>query len=448
VGRRVIGILILLAILSVAGIIATQIYWLDKAFKVQQTQIDLRKDQAQAEAKIFNDRVTIALTNVTNQILTITNDPAELFQSVKQIRPNYFTVAINDTLNPYLLETLLRSEFERRNIGENFEYGIYDCFTDSIVYGDYVALTEDSNKTDYSGEAPQVKWDKDGHYFGVFFPDRVPFEIEETKPQVSTWAFSAIITLIVFCFFAYAIYLILKQKKLSEMKTDFINNMTHELKTPISTISLSSEVLMNPKIQEQPDRLNRYATLIYNENQRLRMQVDKVLQLATIDKESANLKFTDIDLHELIKQTTEAISLVQSENGMKISLNLKATNPWISGDKVHITNVINNLIDNAQKYSGDHPQITVSTRSQSGKILFMVADNGIGIPQKSLPYIFDKFYRVPTGNRHDVKGFGLGLFYVKQMVNAHNGDINATSELGSGTTFTIEFPNIKTDGKS
>ena len=446
-GRRVIGILILLAIISVAGIIATQIYWLDKAFEVQQTQIDLRKDQAKAEAKLFNDRVTIALTNVTNQILTITNDPAELFQSVKQIRPNYFTVAINDTLNPYLLETLLRSEFERRNIGENFEYGIYDCFTDSIVYGDYVALNEEASATDYSGEAPQVKWDKDGHYFGVFFPDRNPFEIEGTRAKVSTWAFSAVITLIVFCFFAYAIYLILKQKKLSEMKTDFINNMTHELKTPISTISLSSEILMGTKIREQPDRLNRYATLIYNENQRLRMQVDKVLQLATIDKESANLKFTEIDMHELISQTTEAIALVHSEKGMNISLDLKAKKSLISGDKVHITNVVNNLIDNALKYSPDNPEIKISSENKADKFVLDIADNGIGIPLKALPHIFDKFYRVPTGNRHDVKGFGLGLFYVKQMINAHNGSIEAKSKLSVGTTFTLGFPNLKNNGK-
>src|SRR5690554_2083989 len=220
-GRKVIGILILLATVSVVGIIATQIYWLNKAFRVQQTQLDLRKEQATAESKQFNDRVTIALTNVADEILSINNDPADLFQAVKQIRPNYFTVAINDTVHPYLLESLLIREFERRNIAENFEYGVYDCFTDSIVYGDYIALNADTASSNIT-KSPQIKWDKDGHYFGVFFPDRTIYETQITNPKVGTWAFSAIISLIVFVFFAYAIYLIIRQKKLSEMKSDFI----------------------------------------------------------------------------------------------------------------------------------------------------------------------------------------------------------------------------------
>jgi two-component system phosphate regulon sensor histidine kinase PhoR len=430
-----------LAIVSVAAIIATQVYWLNKAFKVQQTQIDLREDQAKAEAKQFNDRVTIALTNVTNELLTINNDPAELFQAVKQIRPNYFTVAINDTVHPYLLESLLRQEFQERNIGENFEYGVYDCFTDSIVYGDYVALNEQSDTSNYKGEAPQIKWDKDGHYFGVFFPDRSPFEFEAPSSKVSAWAFSAVISFIVFTFFAFAVYMIIKQKKLSEMKTDFINNMTHELKTPISTISLSSEVLLSDTIKDQPERLKNYANLIYNENQRLRLQVDKVLQLATLDRKHLDLKREAIDLHHFIYKAKESAALVKSENGLDIELHLQAEKHTIYGDPVHISNVIHNLLDNALKYSPDKKgNIEVATSNRKNTIKMAVRDYGLGIPQKSIPYIFDKFYRVPTGNRHDVKGFGLGLYYVKQMVDAHNGKIEVTSKEGKGTTFTVTIP--------
>jgi len=439
-GRKLIGILILLATVSVAGIIATQIYWLDKAFKVQQTQLDLRKEQATSESKQFNDRVAMALTNVANEILTINNDPAELFQAVKQIRPNYFTVAINDTVHPYLLESLLKSEFLRRNIGENFEYGVYDCFTDSIVYGDYVAINDDTTQTNYTASSPQIKWDKDGHYFGVFFPDRTIYETHIAKPQVSTWAFSAIISLIVFLFFAYAVYLIIRQKKLSEMKSDFINNMTHELRTPISTISLSSEILLSDKIKDQPERLKNYAQLIYNENQRLRLQVDKVLQLASLDKKGVEINYQQLNLHEIIKNAVESITLVRASDEITIDMNLNAQNPVMSGDPVHISNVIHNLLDNACKYSNSHTEIGITTSNIPDHLIIKVKDNGIGIPRKSIEYIFDKFYRVPTGNVHDVKGFGLGLYYVNQIVLAHRGKISVKSSEGEGSIFKLQFP--------
>lgn len=438
--RRLIGILILLATISMAGIIVTQIYWLDKAFRVQQSQLDLRKEQSLAEAKQFNDRVAIALTNVANEILTINNDPAKLFESVKQVRPNYFTVAINDTVHPYLLESLLKREFEQRNIGENFEYGVYDCFTDSIVYGNYVALSSDTTITDYVGDAPQIKWEKDGHYFGVFFPDREPFEMMALVRPVSTWAFSAIISFIVFLFFAYAVYIVLRQKRLSEMKNDFINNMTHELKTPISTISLSSEVLLGKGIEQQPERQRQYAQLIYNENQRLRLQVDKVLQLAALDREKVQLQKELLDVHAYIENAKSSIGMVRSVDEIEISLSLKAEVHDVEADPVHMSNIIHNLLDNAMKYSKENPKILISSANENGWLVVSVADNGIGIHQKSVKYIFDKFYRVPTGNVHDVKGFGLGLYYVQQMMTAHGGKIVVQSTSGKGTTFKLYFP--------
>lgn len=439
-GRRLILTLILLATVSVIGIVATQIYWLDKAFEVQKSQYELVKEQEAAEAKLFNDRVKIALSKVANEILTINNDPAELFEAVKQIRPNYFTVAINDTVHPYLLENLLITEFERSNIAENFEYGVYDCFTDSIVYGDYVPLKSENEEESHKAEAPQIKWDKDGHYFGVFFPDRKQVEISPPSQQASTWIFSAIISLIVFIFFAYAIYLILKQKRLSEMKTDFINNMTHELKTPISTIGLSSEVLMRKEILQEPERLEKYAKLIFHENQRLRSQVDKVLQLATLDKDQLELNLSPSDIHRLIESARHAMALARSEENIDIELDLKAAKHVVSCDAVHIANVINSLLDNAVKYSGDSVKIQISTWNKNSSLCIKISDNGIGIAKDALPYIFDKFFRVHTGNLHDVKGFGLGLYYVKQMVEAHGGKVIAESTPGEGTSFLLKLP--------
>ncbi len=438
--RKFIATLLLLATLSVAGIVVTQIYWLDKAFKVQRQQLDLRKEQSKAEAKQFNDRVTIALSNVADQILSINNDPAKLFEAVKQVRPNYFTVAINDTVHPYLLENLLIREFEQRNINENFEYGVYDCFTDSIVYGNYVALATENSKGGQLVEAPQIKWDKDGHYFGVYFPDRSSAEFELENAKVSTWAFSAIISLIVFGFFAFSVYIILKQKRLSEMKTDFINNMTHELKTPISTISLSSEVLMRPDIKEQPDRLAQYAKLIYNENSRLRMQVEKVLQLAALDRKAYKLKKEWLAMHELIKAAVESLRLVHQDEQLSIDLQLEAEDDRVYADEVHLANIVHNLLDNAIKYSKGTAEVRLKTRNSSKRFMLEISDRGLGIPKSALPYIFDKFYRVPTGNVHDVKGFGLGLYYVREMIRAHKGQIDVKSTEGQGSTFSISIP--------
>ncbi len=445
-GRRLIGILILLATASVAGIIATQIYWLDKAFEVKQAQIDLRKEQEIAEAKRFNDRVVIALTNVANEILTINNDPAELFQAVKQVQPNFFTVAINDTLHPYLLESLLSSEFERRNISENFEYGIYDCFTDSIVYGDYVALADSVEREVPKGPetpAPEIKWEKDGHYFSVFFPDREPYVFADTRAPVSTWAFSAVIIFIVFLFFAYAVYLVVRQKRLAEMKTDFINNMTHELKTPISTISLSSELLMKESVARDTKRVDQYARLIKAEVLRLKTQVEKVLQLATMDKNGSDLKPERLDMHALVRKMVESAETVAPPGTLEITLDLRADDHYVHADPVHMENILHNLMDNAIKYSGEKPVVKWSTWNTPGKIHVEVRDRGMGIAEKNLPYIFDKFYRVPTGNVHDVKGFGLGLYYVKQLVNEHKGRLDVESRVGRGTAFRMEFPTIK-----
>lgn len=437
-----IRILVLLAIVSVVGIVISQIYWLDKAFRVQETQVGLRTEQALADEKRFNDRVVIALSNVADEILTITNDPAELFQAVKQVKPNFYTVAINDTLHPYLLESLLSSEFQKRNIQEDFEYGIYDCFNDSIVYGNFVDFTEDTTQARQHVQ-PDIKWDRDGHYFSIFFPNRPVFEPEQYESQYGGWAFFALLISIVFAFFGYSVYLILRQKRLSEMKTDFINNMTHELKTPISTISLSSEVLMDENAIHDSGRLKQYATIIYNENNRLKTQVEKVLQLAALDNENIQLKLEPLDVHRVIRQAVDAVQLTINDLNGTIDYQLNAAQPGIQADVVHITNVLYNLLDNAIKYSVSEPHITVETRNVNKHLEISVSDRGIGIPKDAQKHIFDKFYRVPTGNVHDVKGFGLGLYYVKLMVEEHGGKIRVESNSGEGTKFTISLPSTQ-----
>ncbi len=437
--RRTIATVILLATLSVVGVVLTQVLWLDRAFRVQRAEAELQLRQHQQLDKQFNDRVVIALTAVAEKILSINKDPSDLYDAVKQERPNYFAVAINDTVHPYLLEALLRKEFMRRNIGEDFEYGVYDCFTDSIVYGNYVSLM-DSAVADTATHSQLLKLNKDGHYFGVYFPRRGSVFWEPRPRAQATWIYPAIVTLIVFGFFAYSVWVILRQKRISEIKNDFIGNMTHELKTPISTIALSSEVLSDPGIVNEPERLRTYAGIIRSENERLRTQVERVLQLATLDRENLALKQEPVDLHELIADVADAFVVqLQERNGI-VRSELGAIHHVITGDSVHLSNMLFNLVDNAIKYSAENVDVLITTTDRGQRVELRVKDHGIGIAKADQHHVFERFYRVPTGNVHNVKGFGLGLHYVQQIVHAHNGTIKLESEPGQGSTFTVLFP--------
>lgn len=437
-GRRAIGTLMLLATLSVVGVVAIQLIWLKQASRYRREQVALNKEQASQLEKQFNDRVVMALTDVTEQILTINKDSTDLYDAVRQVRPNYFAVTINDTLHPYLLEALLRKEFSRRHINDDFEYGIYDCFTDSIVYGNYVSLDSVAGDTMPHSQLPKL--DKDGHYFGVYFPTRQSTLWDEGDDVGWTWIFPAVVTLIVFGFFAYSVWVILRQKRLSEMKNDFIGNMTHELKTPISTIALSAEVIGDPAIVHEPERLSEYARIIRSENERLRTQVERVLQLATLDRDTLRMKAEPVDMHQVARDAADSIKLPAQERGMHVVLRLEATKCTVTGDRVHLTNAVFNLLDNAVKYGREGAPIEVRSSQRGNELLLSVRDQGIGIRKEDQKHIFERFYRVHTGNVHDVKGFGLGLHYVQQIALAHGGGVSVQSEPGQGSTFTLSLP--------
>ncbi|MEM9821213.1 MAG: ATP-binding protein [Bacteroidota bacterium] len=246
--------------------------------------------------------------------------------------------------------------------------------------------------------------------------------------------------IILFCF-AYTVQVIFLQKKLSEMKTDFINNMTHEFKTPIATISLAADSITSPMILNNVAKVRRFADIIKQENKRMNSQVEKVLQMAVIDKRDFQLKLTQLNLHDLVRQAVANASLQVEKKGGTVDAVLDAKNPHIEGDLTHVSNMIHNLLDNANKYSPEEPQISVHTRNVANGVEVTVKDEGIGMSKEARKHIFDKFYRVHTGNLHDVKGFGLGLSYVKAMITAHKGQIDVKSELGKGSSFILVFPN-------
>ncbi|MEM8567379.1 MAG: HAMP domain-containing sensor histidine kinase [Bacteroidota bacterium] len=412
--RNAIRGLILLAVVSIIGIAGVQVYWFNKAFNT--------------EEELFNREVNTALFNVANQFFDLSETGVLATNPIKQLSTNYYVVMINNEVDANLLENLLKTEFEKRSISADFEYGIYDCASDKMVYGNYVSF--ESKNDESSADKVFPKWENQNYYFGVQFPDKASIITD----RMSIWIFSSLVLVLVMIFFAYAMFVILKQKRLSEIQRDFINNMTHEFKTPISTIALSTEVLKDPKIVEQPERLSNYASIIANENSRLKNQVERVLQMARSNNSELELKREKLSLNNIIQS---AIRTFDSNNSIKFKTDLRAINDTVEGDKLHLSNVMFNLLDNAVKYGGDSAEIEIGSTDKGGKVVMTVTDQGIGIAEDQQKRIFDKFYRVPTGNVHNVKGFGLGLSYVKQVIKAHGGDISVYSKQHQGTTFTV-----------
>jgi len=350
--------------------------------------------------------------------------------------------------NLEMLSAFMKRELASRGIGLEYFYGVHSNHLNSlIIANDHYVVADRSPKVIQTGHKNLLTSQYQVELFGqdihspgqliVYFPNKLDYVWGKVWKNLLAALFFT--SLIVLCF-GYTIYVIFRQKKLSEMKGDFINNMTHEFKTPIATISLAADSISNPSISGKPEKVKRFADIIRQENRRMNSQVEKVLQMALIDKKDFNLKTTDVDLHQVIRNAVGNFTLqVEKREGI-LTTNLKAEKSNIQGDVTHITNIIHNLMDNANKYSPEKPEITIHTRNLSNGIEVIVEDKGMGMGREALKNIFDKFYRVHTGNLHDVKGFGLGLSYVKAIITAHKGQIDVKSDLGKGSKFILFFP--------
>jgi len=354
------------------------------------------------------------------------------------------------------LDTFLKKEFARVGIDLEYNYGVYSNEEKSFVIRNnhYIVELEEEKRPQVVTAGFNNLWNS--KYRVELFPSTmtspgqlvVHFPAKASLVLSSIWKslLSSILFtgLTLFCF-AYTLRVIFQQKKISEMKTDFINNMTHEFKTPIATISLAADSITSPMISGNADKVRRFADIIKQENKRMNSQVEKVLQMALIDKRDFDLNLMMIDVHNVINQIISNGSLRVEKKGGTLKADLKAENPNIEGDLTHISNIIHNLVDNAYKYSKDIPEISIHTRNVKEGLEVIVEDKGIGMSKEARKLIFDRFYRVHTGDLHDVKGFGLGLSYVKAIVMAHKGEIEVKSELGKGSSFILYLP-FKVEG--
>lgn len=414
-----------LVAVSVICISIIQVYWVRKAYVL--------------EDKDFNYKVQIALRNTAINYWEFNNIEPASYDVVSRIERDYYVVQIDDRVEPEFIQHLLKVEFEKQQLVTDFEFCFYDCMEDSVMSRFLIAMSGEQ----VNNEQPVYQYPKltrDNYYFGVHFPHRNEFVIKNMGP----WVIFTIFIILLFSFLVYIVMLVLKQKRLSEVQKDFVNNMTHEFKTPLAAIQLAAGVLKHPEIITKPQRLLSYATIIDSEASRLGQQIERVLEMAHAEKGDLFLHKKKLEVSLLLTQVIQHYEGSIQQGELMIDWVFPEKPMWIFGDVLHLENVFSNLIDNAIKYkSNEIPRVVITVKNKKNKLIIAITDNGVGIEEQHQKLLFDKFYRVPTGNVHDVKGFGLGLNYVQIILRSHGGDIKCFSKLGAGSTFTITLPLLK-----
>lgn len=408
-------------VFAIISIFLVQIFWVRQAFTISESQ--------------FDQSVNGALRRVAENIALDNKTDFQQNNPVIKINPRQYIVNVNSEIDAELLDHYLTSALDYFHIDQDVEYSIYSCFDKTMVYCNYIQKKKPQK--DFS--TPELpKFEGVDYYFSVSFPHYPIVSLN----NIPMWMITSAVLILVVLFFIFALFIVFAQKSVTQVQRDFINNMTHEFKTPISTISVIQQVISDPEIVKTPQRLATYTQIIGDEIRRLNDQVEKVLNITRLEKQHFDLHLEDINVHDTIKQVVFNIQNTDFDKNIHITELLEAENTLISADKVHFTNVICNILENAVKYSNEEAKITIKTESIDQKLSISISDHGEGIDKKNIKRIFDKFYRVPKGEVHNVKGFGLGLYYVKKVVDAHKWNISVASVPNAGTVFRILIKSI------
>ncbi len=418
-----IRIILVLMLLTIGALFVTQAYWFKKSFSLQETQLD--------------DKMDIALRNVADNLLFLVGDSTTRIPPIVKLSSNEYLVETNCFFTLKVVDEFIRSEFKLRKIDVDFDYMIINNSTDEVTLGNTILGSTLSGLQDTTEVACRTREELiDTFNFKVRINNKTSYLLE----SMGIWMYSSLSLLLILAVFTFITISIIKSKRLSLLKKDFVNNMTHELKTPIANIAVASDAIRSKNVPMDDVKLEKYANIIYNENDRLHNLVDRVLQISAIEKNDETLSFETIDVHEIIQKIALSFDpLIQKRKG-SIKAELEAKRFKLQADKLHVSNVINNLIENAVKYSKENPEITIKTLDTKGGIHIEISDKGIGMNKENQERIFEKFFRAETGNLHNTKGYGLGLCYVKLIVEKHNGEISFKSAEGVGSTFTIFLP--------
>ena len=397
--------------------------------KVKDTELQAilnlkKKAKAAKNVKEFLDSAENKIGN-----RSILQDIANEYQQVN--------IPLKNRINPQTTDSLLKIELANSGINLDYNYKISSNYKDSIIF---LKASQQRNNfmPNNTYKTPLFKSDvvRDGGYLTITFPKKNSVILNNMKMILAS---SGGLLLILIGSFAYTIFSVLRQKKIADMKTDFINNMTHEFKTPVATIMIASEALSDPEINQDTNRVSRLAGIIYDENKRLGDHIERVLNIARTEDADVEIEHKAIAVNDVISAVADSMRLQLQKRKAELTLNLNAINDIIWGDELHFSNIIYNLLDNAIKYSNENPQIGLTTINTGNELIISISDNGIGMSKDQQKKIFEQFYRIPTGNLHDVKGFGLGLSYVNIMVKKMNGSIQVKSEKEKGSTFIIKF---------
>jgi len=410
------NIIIVLGLVATIGILIAQLLWTKEAFNL--------------EEKKFSQRTHIALLEVVKKLYQGTNSELPIQNPIKKIANDYYIVNVENDFQPEILEHYLKSEFTKFNINTDFEYAMYNCQSDEMVYGNYVSLG-DKKTIEKSVYFP--KHENLVYYFAVRFPDETSYLLSSLR----FWFVLSLALIIILLVYVYSIYTIIQQKKYSELQRDFINNMTHEFKTPLSSILLASTYLNKHEVILNDSKLEKYTEIIINQSKKLNSHIEQILNIAKSDNAPMTMNKKEILLLPIIKDVIENMQLKHPNLLVKINANETIL---IKADEFHFTNIIYNLLDNSIKYCDENPTISIDVSEDKNKTKLDFSDNGIGVSNKNLSFIFDKFYRIPSTKSNEVNGFGLGLYYVKKICIQHHWKIYAKNNNDKGITISIELP--------
>ena len=412
-----INFIIILGLIAIVGILVAQLVWTKQAFNL--------------EEKKFSQKVHIALLEVVKKLYESTNNDLPSENPVEKISNDYYYVNIANDFDPIILEHYLKSEFKKAGVSTDYEYAMYNCQSDVMVYGNYISSTEDFKSK------PTFNFPKNKnlvYYFAIRFPNETGYLFSSLR----FWFILSAALVIIFLVYVYSIFTIIQQKKYSELQRDFINNMTHEFKTPLSSILIASNYLLKQeKIHEDP-KLGKYTQIIIDQSNKLNLHIEKILNIAKHDNSPQELNKVDLSIIPIINNVIENIQLKYETTS--ISIETQFDKYTIIADEFHFINLVYNLLDNSIKYCNEKPMITIKLSHEQGIKKIEFRDNGIGISTKELSLIFDKFYRSPNSKDSMVNGLGLGLYYIKKICDLHKWKIQATNNNTKGMTFTILIP--------
>lgn len=400
----------------------------------ERENISIKRLSNQREEKVFSNRRiedNLSPEQFLLKVGKISKSKEVLFESAYNdiSKRNPIEERIGD-INKF--EKIIKRNLERMNINLDFEYAIFDQDSITKISSEKFDLSNQS----YSSLIFKDENDLSNYSLKVAFPGRTPFLLGSLVSVIIT---SIIFTSIIIIAYVTTILLLLRQRQISQIKTDFINNMTHEFKTPIATINLALSAIKNPKTIVNKEKVKKYLQMIYDENNRMHDQVENVLMISHLERNQLNIEKTKQDINEIIDLAISHVSLIVENNNGNIITEKDADNSMVIGNETHLINVMVNILDNAIKYNDNSPEIFIKTLNIGSRVLIEIKDNGIGMSKAVQSKIFEKFYRKQTGDLHDVKGHGLGLAYVKKIIAFHNGNITVDSAVGKGSKFTIQL---------